>query len=61
MNRMLTEVIWRVNVHAMRNPRNPVVYAHYQHNDAFLRAESAGILALRGTPPPGIFAKESVR
>jgi hypothetical protein len=33
MNRMLTEVIWRVNVRAMRNAQNPVVYAHYQLGD----------------------------
>ena len=61
MKRMLTEVIWRVNVRAMRNPQNPVVYDHYQLDDAFLRAESAGILAVTGTPPPCFFAKESVR
>ena len=60
MKRMLTELIWRVNVRAIRNPRNPVVYAHSQLGDAFLRFESAGILAVRGTPPPGIYAKESV-
>jgi len=45
MKRMLTEVIWRVNVRAMRNPQNPVVYSHYQLDDTFLGAESAGILA----------------
>jgi hypothetical protein len=54
---MLTEVIWRVNVHAMRNPQNPVVCAHYRHNDAFLGAESVGILAVKGTPPPRFFCK----
>jgi hypothetical protein len=61
MKRMLTEVIWRVNVRAMPNPQNPVVYAHYQLDDTFPRAESAGILAVRGSPPPGFFAKESVK
>jgi hypothetical protein len=56
---MLTEVIWRVNVRAMRNPQNRVVYAHCQLDDVFLRAESAGILAVRGTPPP-YFLKKSL-
>jgi len=60
MKRMLTEVIWRVNVCALCNPQNPVVYAHYQLDDAFLGADSAGILAVTGTPPV-FFAKESVR
>jgi hypothetical protein len=59
MKRMLTEVIWHVNIRAMRNLQNPVVYAHYQLADAFSRAESARILAVRGTPP--VFAKESVK
>jgi hypothetical protein len=54
---MLTEVLWRVNVRAMRGLQNPAVYTHYQHNDAFLRAESAGILAIKGTPPPGFLRK----
>jgi hypothetical protein len=61
MKRMLTEVIWRVNVRAMRNPRNPLVYAHYRIDDASLRPGSAGILAVRGTPPPGFLQKESVK
>lgn len=61
MKRMLTEVIWRVNVRAMRNPQNPVVYTHDPLADAFLRAESAGILAVTGTPPPGFFGKELVK
>ena len=47
MKRMLTEVIWRVNIRAMRNQRNPMVYDHYQYADVFLRAESAGILTVQ--------------
>jgi hypothetical protein len=58
MKRMLTEVIWRVNVRAMRNPQNPVVYAHYQLDDAFLRAEYDGILAVKATPPPPVFLQK---
>jgi hypothetical protein len=61
MKRMLTEVIWRVNVQAMRNSRNPVVYAHYQLADAFPRAGSAGILPVKVPHPPVFFAKESVK
>jgi len=60
MKRMLTEVIWRVNIRAMRNQRNPMVYAHHQFADAFLRAESAGILTVQ-VPPVFFFAKELVK
>jgi hypothetical protein len=60
MNRMLKEVIWRVNVRAMLSPQNPVVYAHYQLDDAFMGGQSAGILAVRGTPPPPVFLQKSL-
>jgi hypothetical protein len=61
MKRMLTEVLWRVNVRAMRNSRNPVVYAYYQLADAFPRTESAGILSVKIPHRPVFLAKESVK
>jgi len=59
MERMLTEVIWRVNVRAMGNHQNPAVYACYHDSDTAPKGGRRLNFGSRYTPPR-YFCKKSL-